>query len=144
MTGRHEQSLAEPIAADECRELLQRKAKVGRVGFLADGRPMVLPVNYLAEGDSVVFCTSDGTSLSLLGGTGVAFEADGFDSLRHSGWSVLVHGTAQEITDAQELTRLRRSPLQTWGRRDVEEGDHWIRIPIEEISGRRIPDVYSS
>ena len=42
----------EKIPREECLRLLERESFVGRVGFVVDGRPMVLPVNYLAEGGS--------------------------------------------------------------------------------------------
>ena len=48
----------------ECLDLLQYRSFVGRLGFVATGRPMVLPVNYLADEDAVGFCTSEGTALS--------------------------------------------------------------------------------
>jgi hypothetical protein len=46
-----------------------------------------------------------------------------------------VRGTATEITDAVEVERLRRGPLRSWA---VPSSEHWIRISIDHISGRRI------
>jgi nitroimidazol reductase NimA-like FMN-containing flavoprotein (pyridoxamine 5'-phosphate oxidase superfamily) len=127
----------EELSREECLQLLRYKSFVGRVGFIVDGRPMVLPVNYLAEGESVVFCTSQGTQLSHLGdGARVAFEVDGSRSLERSGWSVVVSGVAREVTDADELVRLERGPLRSWAE---PAPARWIRISIDEISGRRIP-----
>jgi nitroimidazol reductase NimA-like FMN-containing flavoprotein (pyridoxamine 5'-phosphate oxidase superfamily) len=40
----------------ECDRLL-RSNRVGRIGFVADGWPTVLPVNYVMDGDSVVLRT---------------------------------------------------------------------------------------
>ena len=98
---------------------------------------MVLPVNYLAEEGSVVFCTTPGTKLSnLAGGAPVAFEVDASRSLYEAGWSVLVQGTAREVVDEHELDLLRRGPLKSWA---TPSSEHWIRIAIDEISGRRIP-----
>jgi nitroimidazol reductase NimA-like FMN-containing flavoprotein (pyridoxamine 5'-phosphate oxidase superfamily) len=126
----------EVLSRDECLNLLQYKAFVGRVGFVTEGRPFVMPVNYLCEDDSVVFCTAEGTQLGGVGdGAPVAFEVDDSSAMEHSGWSVLVHGTAREVTDPQELEALRRGPLRSWARRPAE---HWVRIPIDEISGRRL------
>jgi hypothetical protein len=51
------------LSKKECLELLQYHSFVGRLGFVLDGRPMVLPVNYLADEDAVVFCTAEGTAL---------------------------------------------------------------------------------
>jgi len=61
-----------------CIELLAHHRFVGRLGFITEGRPMVLPVNYIVEGDSVVFCTAGGTKLNAIkGGADVAFEVSG-------------------------------------------------------------------
>ena len=107
--------------------------------FVVDGRPMVLPVNYLAEGGSVVFCTAPGTKLSnLREGAAVVFEVDASRPLYNSGWSVLVQGMAREVTDPRELDLLRRGPLKSWA---TPSSEHWIRISIDEISGRRIPRI---
>jgi nitroimidazol reductase NimA-like FMN-containing flavoprotein (pyridoxamine 5'-phosphate oxidase superfamily) len=131
-------SKAEPIDQEECLELLQHKSKLGRVAFIVDGRPIVLPVNYRADPDSIVFCTPPGTKLAILkGGAPVAFEVDASVSLLRSGWSVLVQGIASEVTDPDQLEELSHSPLQNWA---SPEAKHWISISIDEISGRRIPD----
>jgi nitroimidazol reductase NimA-like FMN-containing flavoprotein (pyridoxamine 5'-phosphate oxidase superfamily) len=117
-------------------ELLQQHAFVGRIGFVVDGRPQIIPVNYLADDDSVVFCTAPGTKLSAIGGGApVVFEVDDSRALYHAGWSVLVKGTAHEITDESELDGLRRGPLHSWATRSTE---HWVRVTIEEVTGRRI------
>lgn len=128
----------EEITREECLELLQTKAKVGRVAFIEDGRPMVLPVNYRADADSVVFCTADGSKLSYLkDGAPAAFEIDAARSANRSGWSVVVQGTAREVTDEGELYELRHGPLKSWA---TDASEHWIRISIEQISGRKIPE----
>ena len=49
--------------------------------------------------------------------------------------SVLVHGTAQEVTDSAELELLRRGPLHSWA---VASGEHWVRVSLDEVSGRRL------
>lgn len=127
----------EELPREECLRLLKQESYVGRVGFIVEGQPMVLPVNYLAEEGSVVFCTAPGTKLSALaGGAPVAFEVDANRSLYQSGWSVLVRGTAREVVDEHELDLLRRGPLKSWA---TPSSEHWIRIAIDEISGRRIP-----
>lgn len=128
----------EQISKQDCLELLQTKSKLGRVAFIVDGKPIVLPVNYRADNDSVVFCTAEGTKLSALkDGAPAAFEVDASRSVAHSGWSVLVQGTAHEVTDADELYELRHGPLKSWA---TEASQHWVRISIDEISGRRIPE----
>jgi nitroimidazol reductase NimA-like FMN-containing flavoprotein (pyridoxamine 5'-phosphate oxidase superfamily) len=129
----------ERIDRNECLELLQTKSKVGRVAFVVNDRPIVLPVNYRADRDSVVFCTASGSMLTnLKDGAPAAFEVDSSVSLLRSGWSVLVQGTASEVTDPEELEKLRRGPLKSWATPSTE---HWIKISIDQISGRRIPEA---
>jgi uncharacterized protein len=133
------QTRVNTLSREESLHLLQEKSFVGRVGFIADGRLTVLPVNYLGEDDAVFFCTAQGTKLSALrDGAEVAFEVDASQPLYHSGWSVLVNGKAEEVTDPQELDRLRRGPLKSWA---VAASQHWVRISIDSISGRQIPTV---
>jgi nitroimidazol reductase NimA-like FMN-containing flavoprotein (pyridoxamine 5'-phosphate oxidase superfamily) len=134
-----EQTRVNVLSRDESLRLLQDKSYVGRVAFATDGQITVLPVNYLAEDDAVFFCTADGTKLSALsGGAPVAFEVDASQPMYHSGWSVLVHGTAAEVIDPAELDRLRRGPLKSWA---VAKTQHWVRISIDTISGRQIPGI---
>jgi nitroimidazol reductase NimA-like FMN-containing flavoprotein (pyridoxamine 5'-phosphate oxidase superfamily) len=127
----------EEISREECLRLLQgRKAFVGRIGFIVDGRPMVLPVNYLAGPDGIVFCTGPGVKLDhLAAGAPVAFEIDADSPYRESGWSVVVQGVTEEIKDPEQTARLRRGALRSWGTRNPE---HWIRISLDHVEGRRI------
>jgi nitroimidazol reductase NimA-like FMN-containing flavoprotein (pyridoxamine 5'-phosphate oxidase superfamily) len=131
------QTVVEDMSRPDALDRLQRHGFVGRVAFIVDGRPMIMPVNYLADRDALVFCTGEGTKLSALrGSAAVAFEVDDSRPLDRSGWSVVVEGTASEITDPEELQRLRRGPLKSWA---VRPTAHWIRVTYEQVSGRRIP-----
>lgn len=123
---------------NECMERLQRGAFLGRLAYIAEGRPQIVPINYVADGESVTFCTAEGTKLSALAqGAPVAFEIDESRPLYHSGWSVIVTGTAREVTDPGHLARLRSGPLKSWA---VSPTAHWIRIAIEHIGGRTIDE----
>jgi uncharacterized protein len=120
----------------ECIELLRSHPDLGRIGYVIDGVPVILPVNFVVDGESVVFVTARGSKLSWLRNhTRVAFQVDHGRRLDESGWSVLVHGTAQEVTDSAELESLRRGPLHSWA---IASGEHWVRISLDEISGRRL------
>lgn len=134
----HTDNRIEELSTEECMQLLKLGSYVGRIGFILDGRPSLLPVNYLSEEHSLVFASLDGTKLhTLAGGADVVFEVDEARPLYHAGWSVLVRGRAREVTDERDIELLRRGPLQSWaGAHDA----HWIRISIDEISGRRIPE----
>jgi nitroimidazol reductase NimA-like FMN-containing flavoprotein (pyridoxamine 5'-phosphate oxidase superfamily) len=129
--------MVEDMSRSDALDLLQRHGFVGRVAFIVDGRSMIMPVNYLADRDALVFCTGEGTKLSTLrGGAAVTFEVDDSRPIDHSGWSVVVEGISSEITDPEELKWLRRGPLKSWA---VRPTAHWIRVTYEHVSGRRIP-----
>ncbi len=125
----------EVLDRDACMCLLA-SARLGRLAVVVEGRPVVFPVNYVLDGDAVVFRTGGGTKLHAAVGNEVAFEIDGSDGSYHTGWSVLVGGRAEEIVDARDLERCARLPLRPWARGDVS---HWIRIRPRAVTGRRIP-----
>jgi len=132
-------SRLEELSRSDSLELLQGRSHVGRLGFIVDGRPMIRPVNCVASNDSIVFCTAPGTKLSAVSrGAQVVFEVDESRPIYpHAAWSVIIQGTAREVTDPEELKILRRGPLHSWA---VPPSEHWVRISIDEITGRRIPD----
>lgn len=128
----------EVLDAAACRELLRTHAlQVGRVAFAgADGVPVALPMNFRLDGEDVVLRTGDGQLLAVTRGGGpMAFEVDHLDPAWGDGWSVLVQGVAVEITEVDELDRVRRLRLRTWA---PGHKSHWLRLPTERISGRRI------
>jgi nitroimidazol reductase NimA-like FMN-containing flavoprotein (pyridoxamine 5'-phosphate oxidase superfamily) len=130
-----EQPQLETLTREECLELLQR-AVVGRVGYVADGLAIILPVNFTVVDGDIVFCTAKGRKLSWLSLRGrLSFQADESRPADHEGWSVLVHGVAREVTDPDELAALRRRPQLSWVR---PQDEHWVRIAVETISGRAL------
>lgn len=111
-------------------------AVIGRLGLSSGALPVVLPVNFLLDGERVLVRTSPGTKLDrALAGAVVAFEVDDFDPFRHSGWSVLVTGAATVVDDPDELDRIERLPLARW----APGGDERVvSISTELVTGRRI------
>ncbi len=125
----------EILTEDECRTLLGTVA-VGRVAITLGALPAVFPVNYRVVDDEIVFLAGEGTKLrAALDGVVVAFQADEIDGPRRRGWSVLVVGLAQEITDDEELARARDLDLQPLA---GGERTHFVRVRPEFVSGRRI------
>ena len=126
----------ERLGHSECLDLLAL-AQVGRLGFVVDGQPEILPVNYALDGDAILFRTSDGSVLNEASLAKVAFEVDRFDESTRSGWSVLVRGHANDIGDAIDPTseRLRRLALVTWA---PGERQRWFVVRPHTITGRRI------
>ena len=127
----------EIISRDECLRLLGAQ-KFGRLGFVVDGQPLILPVNYALQGDVVLFRSGEGTKLEAATNARVAFEVDEVDVDAGTGWSILVQGVAQEITDDVDYFAevLRRAAAPTWVPGPT---DHYVRIVPHHISGRRLP-----
>ncbi len=110
---------------------------VGRIGFLAGGEVVMLPVNFLLDGQDVVFTTSAGSKLSAVEiGHYVGFEADSFDPAARTGWSVTVSGFAEIVEATDETARLDGLGLKTWG---AGADRVWVRIRPTSVSGRRLP-----
>jgi len=127
----------EVLPFDTCLELLA-SVPVGRIGFflLANGELVILPVNHLVDGQDVVFRTAAGSKLSTAENGGlVVFEADSYDDLDRSGWSVVVSGFAEVIDDDAETGRLSSLGLHPWS--TAVEHPFWIRIRPVSVSGRR-------
>jgi nitroimidazol reductase NimA-like FMN-containing flavoprotein (pyridoxamine 5'-phosphate oxidase superfamily) len=123
------------LTKSECFELLARE-RLGRVAFVDDLGPLVVPVNFVLDRHMVVFRTGEGTKLdAAVRGSRVAFEIDGADAAMRTGWSVLVRGEAVEVTGAAELARLRRLPLDPWA---PGVKTHYVRILPAVLTGRRI------
>lgn len=123
-----------PMDVDECLDRLARQ-HLGRLAFEVDGRPQIIPLNYLLHEGAVVVRTELGTLLDTIVGRPVAFEVDDVDDEYHDGWSVVVHGRAEEVWEPDELERLRSLPLRPWAPGDRS---HYVRILSTAITGRRI------
>ena len=135
---RDEQGL-EILDQDECLELLA-STPVGRIAWISDGRPLILPVNHVIEDGDVLFVTTPGSKLDgalRAPSAPVAYEADGYDADEHTGWSVLVEGRIEAVMDEVEQARLDREGAPAWI--DVFRDRRWVRIRSESISGRRLP-----
>ena len=131
----HYETQLTTLTREECLELL-RGAVVGRIGYVADGMAIILPVNFALFDGDIVFCTAKGSKLSWLSlRERVAFEADESRPADHEGWSVLIQGVAREVTHPDELAVLRRGHMRSWFRSPHE---HWVRISIEAMSGRAL------
>jgi uncharacterized protein len=116
-----------------CWRLLQR-AVVGRIAFLDDGLVKVLPVNHMVDGETIVLRTDHDSSLaSVARGAVVAFEVDGMDEDRQTGWSVVLEGVAERT--APEAVGTAPEWLHPWapGPKDL-----WVRVVPSAVTGRAI------
>ena len=125
----------EILNEDQC-QLLLSLHDIGRISFVVDGIPEILPVSYVSEGSTVVFRTGDGVLAQKSIKQRVAFEVDAWDATVGEGWSVVVKGIAEEITSsidpyARALHERRVIPLAPGIR------ERWIAVYASRVSGRR-------
>jgi uncharacterized protein len=113
---------------------LLRKAVVGRLALIVNGDPDVFPVNHKVDHGSVLFRSAEGTKFTAALGHTVAFEVDGYDVQASSAWSVVVKGTATEVTRLYEVLDAFELPLVPW---HSAPKPHFIRIEPDTITGRR-------
>jgi nitroimidazol reductase NimA-like FMN-containing flavoprotein (pyridoxamine 5'-phosphate oxidase superfamily) len=127
----------EVLGKDRCLALL-RGDEVGRLAVIADGGPLILPVNYRMDGESIVFRTDPGLKLDQGVRSRACFEIDCFDRDDRSGWSVIAAGRLEEVTHYESKTwnRVHDLSVEPWA--DGAK-DHWVRLVPSRITGRRIP-----
>ena len=129
----------ELIDRDECLRLLGQD-EIGRLAVNDGSVPTMFPVNYCLDGDAIVFRTAAGTKLECGPRTLACFEIDRFQREERSGWSVVVVGRLDEVTqyDSRTLARVSGLPLDPWA-----DGDkpHWMRLVPTRITGRRVGQV---
>jgi len=127
----------ERLPREECVALMATQT-VGRLVVVDGSRPLVFPVNFVLDGEAPVFRTASGTKLWASSRSSVAFEVDSIDLETKTGWSVVVHGTAHEVTalDQPQLQfRIAGLPLVPWA---PGEKPSVVRIDPVLITGRRI------
>lgn len=130
-------STLDTLDAAECYRLLGTRP-VGRLGLVVDGYPVIQPVNFALDDGIIVIRSRPGTKLTALQHANVTFQVDDIDLHRHTGWSVLVRGQAEEVGPDHSVSitaHTRRTALQPW----VDGPEfHWVRIIPHGISGRRL------
>lgn len=129
------------LAREECLALLRGHGFLARIAFADEAGPQIRPVNYVADPDRevVVFCTAATSTLGrLAAGSRVVVEVDESRPLYNAGWSVIVQGPLRRVEDPTEVRRLAGGPLRSWAEPSPPV---WVEVPIEEISGRRIPET---
>lgn len=126
----------EVLGYDECLRLAASEP-VGRIAFAEGGDIHIFPVNHCVLDGLVAFRTANGTKLGVaMEGSVAAFEADHYDADQQAGWSVLIKGRAELVTDNTLRIRLRTTALPPWRTRvDCQE---WVVIRPDTVTGRRI------
>jgi uncharacterized protein len=128
-------SAAVALGEAECWRHL-RSEDLGRIGVILDGQPLVFPVNYGVNKESIVFRTAAGTMLHRAPGSPACFEIDRYDRGLRDGWSVMAVGRLEEITEADDphSAALRGLPVQPLA---PGPRPHWIALRVARVSGRQ-------
>lgn len=107
---------------------------MGRVVHTARALPAIWPVSFVLLPDAVYVRASPSSGVWQAAGAGavVAFEAD--DVVGQHGWSVVVIGRAELVTDPLVLVRLGDVVPAPWA---TGPPDEVVRIPLELVDGGR-------
>lgn len=125
------ESVVHELSPIECRLRLASQS-LGRVVTRVRELVDIFPVNYVLDGDEIVFRTAAGTKLAevVIGGY-VLFEVDHHDE--HEAWSVIVRGSARVLETEAEILAAEALPLQPLVPTDKRT---FVRISATQVSGR--------
>ncbi len=127
-------SATETVTQAECWSILGRH-DVGRLAVDIAGRPDIFPINYVVDGESIVFKTGAGTKFAgAVLGRHVAFEIDGSERDNRTVWSVVVKGIAHELDNMYDRFEADDLPLYPWV---AELKPNYVRIEPGLVTGRR-------
>jgi nitroimidazol reductase NimA-like FMN-containing flavoprotein (pyridoxamine 5'-phosphate oxidase superfamily) len=125
----------EIVSEEDSLELLRSKS-IGRLAMVLDDRIDIFPINYAIDGRSILFRTNQGHKMRSASDGEVAFEVDSIETEAHAGWSVVVHGEAEDVTGKVESGA---DTVEPWAGRK----EFLVRITPRSITGRRvIPPSY--
>jgi nitroimidazol reductase NimA-like FMN-containing flavoprotein (pyridoxamine 5'-phosphate oxidase superfamily) len=131
MSDEHRPAELHDLDRGTCLDLLASQ-KVGRL-VLTGGQTTVAPVNFVVAGGAIVIRADARSHGSPPAGTAAAFEIDAFDVSEESGWSVVVRGRLEDITDTAMDDADLQERLRTWA---PGPKDRWLRVTIDDVSGR--------
>jgi len=125
---------AENLSPAQCWKLLS-ETSIGRLAVTVDGHPDVFPVNYLVDGESLIFRTGGGTKIDAIREDArVAVEADAVSAEFGLAWSVVVKGRAEIAVSDDEVLNATKQGMFPW--QGVGK-DHLVRIVAAEVTGKR-------
>jgi nitroimidazol reductase NimA-like FMN-containing flavoprotein (pyridoxamine 5'-phosphate oxidase superfamily) len=136
----------EPISDEEALRLLA-EALVAHIGVVEDGKPYVTPMSFVLDGRRLLFRTKPGKRFEAIGANpSVCVEVSSFDEEAGDWVSVVITGTARELTDEATTSRTVEllfdkyesflgSPLGHGGLQPMASFPHVIEVTIDEITG---------
>ena len=117
----------------ECWEMV-RTREVGRVAYDDDRGPMVVPVTYALDDESVLFRVAPYADLARhLPDAPVAFEVDEIDYFNHTGWSVVLRGSVRRVESSDLPPPDDRPSPWPAGQRTL-----YLRLTPDTVTGRRL------
>lgn len=126
------------LSSAESLRLLSTRT-VGRIAFQTDNGLRIFPVNYVVDGERIVFRTAAyGVIARSIRATEVAFQVDDLDDQLRSGWTVLAVGRCERLEDVTEVAGFRDGDgPEPWvdGTREL-----YFTIRWKGLSGRRLGD----
>ncbi len=131
MSDQHRPAELHDLDRGTCLDLLASQ-KVGRL-VLTGSQTTVAPVNFVVAGGAIVIRADARSHGSPAAGTAAAFEIDAFDVAEESGWSVVVRGRLEDITDTAMDDVDLQERLRPWA---PGPKDRWLRVTIDDVSGR--------
>jgi uncharacterized protein len=118
------------LTSGECWELLESQ-ELGRLAYRLVDEVHIVPINYVADGDTLLFRTASGNKLLAAAlHSPVAFEIDWHDD--KTAWSVVARGHLRQLEEDEEH-RIESLPLHPWTptlKYDV------VELAPESVSGR--------
>lgn len=124
----------EPLTPVQC-TLLLATTRHGRISMSLGALPVIRSVVFALTPGHVAFRVAPRSRLhSAAKGSVVAFQADHSGEPDGVGWSVLVQGVCEEVTDPGAVRDLLDLPLPSWH----PEGDVFLRLPLDHVSGERV------
>jgi len=123
-----------PLSRLECLQLLQAH-RVGRIAVTHQALPIIIPVNYVVDGNTIVFRTrGDGVLGRACRSAVVAFEIDDIADDGQTGESVLVVGVADVLDDSEQIRALSIGLESAI----ADQADQFVRITPGTITGRQV------
>ena len=128
----HNEGPVEELSEAESWQLL-RENSLGRLAVSAAGELDIFPINYYADGSTILLRTAPGTKLVEMTIHGyVAFEIDGYTDT--DAWSVVAKGSARWLDTRAEIDDADAQPLTSW----IPTLKYvYVRITPTHLSGRR-------
>ncbi|MDR0782846.1 MAG: pyridoxamine 5'-phosphate oxidase family protein [Propionibacteriaceae bacterium] len=107
--------------------------RLGRLAVQSENGIDIFPINYVVDGESIVFRTADGTKLaSVKNHSHVTFEIDSWTE--EDGISVVARGHASPVTSEAEIAQIEALRLKPWV---PTYKTFFVRITINQLQARR-------